>query len=310
MKKLVSLVVLAALVFAACGGASNTVAASVNGTDITLGEVRDLIEIEGSTIPKDQFAQFLGFEIQWEIVEQAAAQEWGIEITEGEIDAESDRIYDSTNVDETREEFTANRGVTEEFLRNIAHQGLLDIAVRAELESDVPQPSQEDVDAEIATAEASLTTVCVSHILVATEAEAQDVVGRLAAGEDFGEIAIEVSQDPGSGANGGVLPCGSAGQYVPEFRDAAIIAPIGEVYSELVETQFGFHIMMVTDRQEPAVEELPTPQDVADGLHSQAVGDRLNLWFQTQVEAAVVTVDEQYGTWATQPQAGVTPPAG
>ena len=149
MKKLLSLAAVTALVVAACGSGSGVVAASVDGNDITVGDVESLMVVEGSTIPKDQFAQFLGFQILWDIKEMAASDEYGIEITEGEIDAEADRIYELEGPGETREEFTSNRGVTEAFLRDVARQGLLDIAIRAELGNEAPAPNQEEIDAEM-----------------------------------------------------------------------------------------------------------------------------------------------------------------
>jgi parvulin-like peptidyl-prolyl isomerase len=312
LKKLLSLVAVTALVVTACGSGSTTAVATVDGTNISLAQVESLFVSEESIIPKEQFAQFLAFQIQWNIVEDAAAEQYDIEITEGEIDTEADRIYDTQSAGESREEFTASRGVTETFLRNIAMQSLLDAAVGSELSGDPEPPSQEAIDAEMEVAAASFTSVCVSHILVPTVEESQDVVDRLDAGEDFGEIAGEVSQDPGSGAEGGVLPCGSAGQYVPEFRDAVLIAPVGEVYSEVVESQFGFHIMMVTERTDPAPEDLPTEAEVVDSLTAAAAvalaGELINVWFNDQVLAADVVVDEDYGTWSTDP-IGVTPPA-
>ena len=92
-----------------------------------------------------------------------------------------------------------------------------------------------------------------------------------------------------------------------EFRDASLIAPIGEVYSEIVETQFGFHVMLVTDRVEPTEEELPTEEDVVSRLKIQSVGTQLQVWFLQQMESSQVTVDEDYGTWTANPP-GVTPP--
>lgn len=310
MKKLSSIVFVFALTLAACGGASGATAATVNDTDISVGEVEALIDTEESTIPKDQFAQFLGFEIQWEVVVQAAQEQWGIEITEGEIDAEADRIFETASSEgESREDFLSSRGVTEEFLRNIAHQALLDQAVRAELADEVDDPTAEQIDAEMAEATASLTEVCVSHILVPTEEEAQEIMDRLEDGEEFAELAAELSQDPGSAENDGVLPCTAAGQYVAEFRDATVTAPTGEVYSEIVETEFGYHVMLVTDRDDPASEDLPTNEEIADRLRTDAVALELNAWFLEEVSAADVTVDEAYGTWQAAPQPTVIPPS-
>jgi peptidyl-prolyl cis-trans isomerase C len=143
---------------------------------------------------------------------------------------------------------------------------------------------------------------------VPTVEEAEDVVARLDTGEDFGEIAGEVSQDPGSGANGGVLPCGSAGQYVAEFRDAVLVAPVGEVYSEIVESQFGFHVITVTERTDPDPELLPTEADMVESLTAAAAGEQLATWFSEQVVASEIVVEEDYGTWTAEPP-GVTPPA-
>jgi parvulin-like peptidyl-prolyl isomerase len=165
------------------------------------------------------------------------------------------------------------------------------------------------IDAEMATAVASLTQVCVSHILVDTEPEAQDAMDRVTGGEEFAAVASEVSQDPGSADNDGILPCGSAGQYVPEFRDAALVAPVGEVYENLVETQFGFHVMLVTDRVAPAPGDLPTEDEIVETLQAIAVAGELEIWFLEQMTTADVTVEEEFGVWQTTPEPGVIPPA-
>ena len=308
MKKLFSLVAVVALVVSACGSGTGNVAASVDGSAITVGDVESLLVVEGSTIDKDRFAEFLSFQILWTIKESAAAEEFGIEITDGEVEAEADRIYEGNNSGETREEFTNSRGLTEEFLIELAKLSLLDTAIGAELASEAPAPSQDEIDAEMAVAAAAFTTVCVSHILVPTSEESDAVVDRLDAGEDFADIAVEVSQDPGSGAEGGVLPCGPAGQYVVPFRDAALIAPVGEVYSKVVESQFGFHTIMVTEREDPAPEDLPTEEEVSESLVSAAGVGYLTEWFSEQVVVSEVVVDEDYGMWTADPP-GVTPPA-
>jgi peptidyl-prolyl cis-trans isomerase C len=311
LKKLLPLFLLLALVLAACSPGSGSVAATIDGDDVTVRQVEDLIDTEESTIPKDAFAQFLGFEIQWRIIESAAMDEFDIEISEDEITAEADRIYESTNQGESREEFVASRGVTELFLQNIAQQALIDSALLEAIEPDVEVPSQEEIDAELASSTSNLTTVCVSHILVATEEEAEDAFDRVTdGGEEFGVVAAEVSTDPGSAESDGVLPCSPAGQYVEEFRDASLIAPIGEVYEELVQTQFGFHVMLVTDRQDAAEEDLPTEEEIADSLRQADVREAVNTWFFDAVAAADVVVEEEYGTWSPDPpQPGVTPPA-
>jgi len=83
------------------------------------------------------------------------------------------------------------------------------------------------------------------HILVATEAEAQQVLVRLAAGEDFAAIAQEVSLDTQSGQQGGDLGWFGRGVMVAPFENAAFALEINQI-SPPVQTDFGYHIVQVT----------------------------------------------------------------
>lgn len=80
-------------------------------------------------------------------------------------------------------------------------------------------------------------------------AELESIRAEIVAGADFGEIARERSQGP-SASNGGELGVFGRGQMVPEFEDRAFSLEVGEI-SEVFETQFGYHIMQVTERIAP-----------------------------------------------------------
>lgn len=308
MKKLLSLVVLGGVLLAACGSGSGTRVASVDGQDISVADINELIDSEGATVSKEQFAQFLSFEIQWHVINASAEADYGITVTEEEVDAEADRIYDDVAAEgQTREDFLSSRGVTEEFLRNIARQGIIDVGIREILKEEAPAPTEEEIETARGDATLALSTVCVSHILVETEEEANEVLTRLEAGEDFGELATELSTDTGSAANNGILPCSAPTEYVDSFRDAAMVAPVGEVYEEAVESQFGFHVMLVTDRQDPAEEDFPTEEELADSVSDAVVLAGLEEWFLGAMEAADVTVEEEYGTWQPNPPTVVAP---
>ena len=88
-----------------------------------------------------------------------------------------------------------------------------------------------------------LRHLCSRHILVGSQAEADEVLARLEAGEEFGFLAIDFSLDPGSGSLGGELGCVLEGSLVPPFEEAAYAAEPGEAV--VAESQFGFHVIEV-----------------------------------------------------------------
>jgi peptidyl-prolyl cis-trans isomerase D len=74
-----------------------------------------------------------------------------------------------------------------------------------------------------------------------------DVIKRAKAGEDFGKIAREISEDPGSKENGGDLGLVRKGEMVPQFEQAAFALKAGEISAEPVRTPFGFHAIKVSE---------------------------------------------------------------
>jgi hypothetical protein len=117
---------------------------------------------------------------------------------------------------------------------------------------------------------------CVSHILLESEAEADAALVRLADGEDFAELAIELSTGP-SAPGGGDLGCAPSSNYVGPFAEAVDGAEQGE-YVGPVETEFGFHVLVV-DRYE------------VDG--QTVASNRL----RERLTEGDIEVDERLGTW-------------
>jgi len=95
-----------------------------------------------------------------------------------------------------------------------------------------------------------------SHILLKTEGkddaavkkQAEDILAKLKGGADFAELAKKYSEDPGSAVKGGDLDYFGKGQMVPEFDKVAFSLPPGQM-SDLVKTQFGYHIIKVVDKR-------------------------------------------------------------
>lgn len=91
------------------------------------------------------------------------------------------------------------------------------------------------------------TEIKASHILVKTEEEAINLKERILAGEAFETIAAENSACPSS-RNGGDLGFFGRGQMVKEFENAAFDLNVGEI-SDPVRTNFGWHLILVTDKE-------------------------------------------------------------
>lgn len=86
------------------------------------------------------------------------------------------------------------------------------------------------------------------HILVESEATCNELKAKIEAGEDFAQLAQDHSKCP-SGRNGGDLGTFGPGQMVPEFDKVVFSAPVNEVQGP-VKTQFGYHLLEVTQRQD------------------------------------------------------------
>ncbi|MBI3943099.1 MAG: peptidyl-prolyl cis-trans isomerase [Chloroflexi bacterium] len=117
------------------------------------------------------------------------------------------------------------------------------------------------------------------HILVTSQEDADKVLGRLQAGEDFAKVAKEVSTDPSAQENGGDLGWFPRGMMVKEFEDAAFDLQPNQT-SPVVKSSFGFHIIRVLER-DPAREVDP---QLLDGLRQQAFGK----WLDDQRTAAKI----------------------
>ena len=123
-----------------------------------------------------------------------------------------------------------NAGFNEAAFRDLFAQGLYREKLQEALAAEVPTAAEQ---------------VHARHILVETEEEAQQVLERLEAGEDFAALANELSTDPAS--EGGELGWFPRGQMVAEFEEAAFALQPGEI-SDPVQTSFGYHIIELLER--------------------------------------------------------------
>ena len=100
------------------------------------------------------------------------------------------------------------------------------------------------------------------HILLKTEAEAQDVIKKLKAGADFGKLAAELSTDKGSAQqNGGDLGWFKKGDMIPAFSDAAFSMKKGDISTTPVKSQYGYHVIQVLDTRTDPVPSMDSVRD-------------------------------------------------
>lgn len=225
---------------------ANTVVATVGDTQITMGEV-----IIARTALPQQYAQFPNEVLFDGLVDQLVQQQ----LLSDALGETPDRItYTIAN------ELRALR----------AADVISEIAEGAVTEVDI----QAAYDARFADA-AEVPEFRASHLLVETQEEAAAAKARIDDGQEFADVARDVSTGP-TGPNGGDLGWFGAGAMVPEFEDQIISLEIGSV-SEPFETQFGWHVATLDETRvqpRPALDDLR--RELAGELQELAVSARLD----------------------------------
>ncbi|HUV09104.1 MAG TPA: peptidylprolyl isomerase [Spirochaetia bacterium] len=203
---------------------------------------------------------------------------------------------------QSEEEFTnalKTMGLTEEIIINQMKRDLaLERFLKTYMEDAVKIPDEEILDYYVKNPQLFIAPerVRASHILVTVDSSATDddktkalnkirvARLRLEKGEDFAEVAKQVSEGP-SAPKGGDLDFFARGQMVKPFEDAAFALKKGEI-SGIVETQFGYHLIKATDRQPETVLEYDQVKERIKSLLGQERS-------QTIIEALVAELKEK-----------------
>lgn len=250
---------------------------------------------DSDTLPVDDDLRFAVFNlIARVILVDAMMDEFGIALDTGEVEA----LYQEMLAE------LEQSGITPEQALGIRNAGFGMVRFNAELTvirdtvTDRILGDPEFLDGLFEEG-VGVTTVCAQHILVDTHEEAIDVAQSLEEGEDFAALAAETSRDT---APDGDLGCRLADEYVPEFARATVEVPVGEV-SEPVETQFGWHVIVVSERT--VLDRALVETDPRSYVSSIEASARWSAWVNARLAAAEVDLAERYGTWTPT---GITPP--
>ena len=238
---------------------ASTVLATVNGTDITLGHLiamRAMLPAQYQELPDEVLYNGM--------LDQLIQQEVVADSLRGSEDARTKLTMENED---------------RAFLASVAIDA---IAFDTIADADV----QTLYDANFADAGGDLEWNA-SHILVATEEEAQSLIDQLNDGADFVALAQEFSTGP-SGPNGGALGWFGTGMMVPEFETAVAGLEAGGI-SAPVQTQFGWHVVKLNESR---ISAPPALEDVRADLEEELRRQRVDAYLAELTEAAEIARPE------------------
>ncbi len=300
-----------------------TVVARANGQPITQAELDQGVE---STLSQYQsiyaqmgqdfstllegaqgFALKLGVQAQalerlvFSAIAAAEVKERDLTVSDDELNAEFETQYagflEAQGLTEaTLSAALASQNMTLETFKQSGRDSIRDQLLMMKLQAAVAGPVEltpEEIQAYWEKNKANYETkeqIRASHILVKTEDEAKAILAELEAGAEFGKLAREKSTDTASAQKDGDLGWFGSGTMVAEFEDAAFSLEVGQ-RSGIVPTQYGYHIILVTDKK-PATQ--PPFADVQAKVEAdakqEAITERANAWYAEVMAAAEVTV--------------------
>lgn len=122
----------------------------------------------------------------------------------------------------------------------------------------------------------------------AVRQKAEGVLSRVKNGEDFATLANEFSEDPGSNTNGGLYTGIGMGEFVTEYEEAALSLQPGEIYSTLVESSHGYHIIKLEAYDDGG--GFLSTDETAEVLYTE-FEEQAKVWLEN---AEIETNEQQY----------------
>ena len=243
----------------------NMILATTNQFNITVGDVIERIydsfgkranELSGRSADEiSKLCKEITQSVMFTKIAEIESENEGLVVTDAQIDSIIDQQYKAHGGEEKYKDFLNENGIDIKTVRGKIKMGETQrIFINWLREKNAPVS-----ESEIDSAMNGDRLATVRHILLrfkgGSNAEKQQVydqmekvLARVKAGEDFAEVAKEVSEDPGSKDKGGLYENFPRGQMVPSFEEAAFSVPVGEI-SGIIETPYGYHILKVIDRK-------------------------------------------------------------
>lgn len=294
-----ALIVLAAIL-AGCGMVrvnpevdNNTIVAKVSGEEIKKEEFNKMFNVF-----KAQYEQQFGTEV-WEqelegrkfgdvareklldmLIDEKLqlhkAAEIGIVATDDEVNSQIENAKKYFDSEEKFNEFLKGQSIDLEYFKGSVRKELVINKLTDKLTEKVAV-TDEEIKAYYDTHQDEFVSVKASHILLETKEEAEKMLQKVKAGESFAELAKQNSKDPSAKENSGGLDYFRHGDMVEPFEKAAFALKPGEI-SDIVQTDFGFHIIKVEDRK------LDKFEDVKEQLKGKLLYDKKSVEYNKLLE--------------------------
>lgn len=162
----------------------------------------------------------------------------------------AETFLETVSKEEVAKNYMKKYGVSNEAIKDFYISQYYSVAFFDELEAELPEVKEEEIRTyfDEHQDEFKIDEITAKHILVEKKELAEEILAKLKNGADFGKLAAEYGTD-GTAEKGGDL--GTFGRNVmdPEFEKVAFALKPGEL-SDVVKTQFGYHIILVTDKNQ------------------------------------------------------------
>ncbi|HET9581481.1 MAG TPA: peptidylprolyl isomerase [Gemmatimonadota bacterium] len=279
------------LALAACGGADEDVVARVGDETLTVGEVAEYMQASGYGANEDEVQKAVDEMVDLRLVSLRGRER--LELTAG----------DSLQLNEWRDQLLYNQFRDDVIWKEV----VID-------EARLREWYEENVGEEVSA----------RHILVgagpqapdsvrqAARAKADSLLGLALDGADFAVLAEENSDDTGSAQRGGSLGWFPRGRMVAPFEQAAFAAEPGEVVPQVVETQFGFHVIEVEEKRKRPFEELreeiedqlarPERRDAEQAYVTRLMEDSHVEFVESNIDTLIALIDRGPETELTDEQ--------
>ncbi|HYF81926.1 MAG TPA: peptidylprolyl isomerase [Clostridia bacterium] len=211
-----------------------------------------------------------------EKLQMKKAAELGITVTDDEVNSEVEKAKKYFDSEEKFNEFLKGQSMDLEYFKQSVKKELTVNKLTDKLTGNIAV-TDEEVKAYYDTHQNEFLSVKASHILLDTKEEAEKMLVRVKAGENFNELAKQNSKDPSAKENGGDLDYFRHGDMVEPFEKAAFALKPGEI-SEIVQTDFGFHIIKVEDSK------LDKFEDVKEQLKGSMLSDKKSGEYEKVLE--------------------------